>query len=419
VDRERRAALRRQMHALELTAPEPLPLAPGVAETMQPAPPVHLLVRGDVHTQGEEVQPAPPGVLLAARTTEPAAAPSTAAPRRLELARWLTSRDSPLTARVMVNRVWQHHFGRGLVATPNDFGKHGAAPTHPELLDWLAAAFVSGEGRGERGEEKSPTPSPLPPPLSPTPWSLKRLHYLMVTSNAYRQASSPEPRKAKVDPENRLLWRMNRQRLDAEALRDSVLQAAGTLNPKMGGPSVRVPLEPEVYATIFTEGEPDNLWPVTPDPREHTRRSLYLLHKRNVRLPMLAVFDQPDMMSSCAARGESVHALQSLTLTNSDFMRAQSAAFALRLIDDCRGDRARMLDRLYLLTQGRPPRPAERAATERFLRDQSTIIRERLTRGEPVTRLPGTKAAVGDAEAAAWVDLCLAAFNLNDFMYLR
>jgi hypothetical protein len=180
-----------------------------------------------------------------------------------------------------------------------------------------------------------------------------------------------------------------------------------------------VPLEPEVYATIFTEGEPDNLWPVTPDPREHHRRSLYLLHKRNVRLPMLAVFDQPDMMTSCAARGQSVHALQSLTLTNSSFMREQSAAFAARLVNDCRGDRGRMIDRLFLLTQARIPRPQERRATEGFLRDQSGIIQERIGRGEPVSRLPETRVKMDPAEAAAWVDLCLAAFNLNDFVYLR
>src|SRR5262249_34508645 len=177
-------------------------------------------------------------------------------------------------------------------------------------------------------------------------WSLKRLHYLMVTSSTYRQASDAQPSHSipssrswrswrfksgsqgptpqSIDPGNSLLWRMNRERLEAEAVRDSVLSAAGDLNLEMGGASIRVPLEPEVYATIFTEGEPDNLWPVHPDPRQHTRRSLYLLRKRNVRLPMLAVFDQPDMMTSCGARGKSVHALQALTLLNSDFMTSHT-----------------------------------------------------------------------------------------------
>lgn len=433
-DRERRAALRVQMHALELHGPEPLPLAPGVAEALKPAPPVHVLVRGEVHAKGDEVQPAPPGVLLANRVSEqspsPAQSPSA---RRLDLARWLTRRDNPLTARVMVNRLWQHHFGRGIVGTPNDFGKHGERPTHPPLLDWLASSFAqqdgaAGQDRGTERQRDRETEGARSTPSSTTAgssyayacnWSLKRMHYLMVTSSAYRQASAPDVRKAKVDPDNRLLWRMNRQRLDAEALRDAILQAAGLLNGKMGGPSVRVPLEPEVYATIFTEGEPDNLWPVTPDVREHSRRSLYLLHKRNVRLPMLAVFDQPDMLSSCAARGQSVHALQALTLTNSDFMRQQSVAFATRLVNDCRGDRVKMIDRLFLLTQGRSPRPTERRATERFLHDQSSIVQERISRGEPVSRLMGTQTPLEPAEAAAWVDLCLAAFNLNDFVYLR
>lgn len=418
-DRERRAALRRQIHALALTAPQPLPMAPGVAEKLKPTPPVHVLVRGEVHAKGDEVQPAPPGVLLANAVRPAAARPALPVGRRLELARWLTQPDNPLTARVMVNRLWKYHFGRGIVATPNDFGKHGERPTHPALLDWLADAFVSGEESGKSGEAKPASLSPLSSHLSPTPWSLKRMHYLMVTSSAYRQASLPDAQKARVDPENRLLWRMNRQRLDAETLRDSILQAAGTLNEKAGGAPVRVPLEPEVYLTIFSEDEPDNLWPVTPDVREHQRRSLYLLHKRNVRLPMLAVFDQPDMMSSCAARGQSVHALQSLTLTNSEFMRGQSAAFAARLVNDCQGDQARMIDRLFLLTQGRPPHPDERRATESFLRDQTTILRERIARGEPVARLAETPVKLGAAEAAAWVDLCLAAFNLNDFAYLR
>jgi mono/diheme cytochrome c family protein len=416
-DRERRAALRQQMHALELTAPQPLPLAPGVEEKLKPTPPVHVLVRGEVHAKGDEVQPSPPGVLLASQVHP--AAPSAEAPaaRRLELAQWLTQPDNPLTARVMMNRLWQHHFGAGIVGTPNDFGKHGQRPTHPALLDWMAATF-SGVSSSEFQVSGVPATKNIAS-LSPTPWSLKRMHLLMVTSSTYRQASQPDARKAKVDPENRLLWRANRQRLDAEALRDSILQAAGTLNRTMGGPPVRVPLEPEVYATIFSESEPDNLWPVTPDVREHRRRSLYLLHKRNVRLPMLAVFDQPDMMSSCAARGQTVHALQSLTLTNSDFMRGQSAAFATRLVNDCRGDRPRMIERLFLLTQGRSPRPEERRATEGFLHDQSGIIRERIARGEPVARLAETQGKLDAAEAAAWVDLCLAAFNLNDFVYLR
>jgi hypothetical protein len=399
-DRSRRAALRQQMHALDLHLPEPPPMAPSVTETLSPTPAVHVLRRGDPNSLGEAVAPAFPAVLVSdprSGVSPAAAASAPGAGRRLALARWLTQPEHPLTGRVMVNRLWQHHFGRGLVPTPNDFGKNGRPPSHPELLDWLSLSFAA-PGPGE------------------ATWSLKRMHHLMVTSSAYRQSSSQDALKAKLDPDNRLLWRMNRRRMDGESLRDAILQASGTLNPQLGGPSIRVPLEPEVYDTIFTEGEPDNLWPVHLDAKQHVRRSLYLLRKRNVRLPMLAVFDQPDMMSSCGARGESVHALQSLTLLNSDFMRAQSAAFASRLIADCAGNEARMLDRLFLLTQARPPTAAERQSSERFLRDQKTIIKERLARAEPVTRLDGAK--LETASAAAWVDLCLAAFNLNQFVYV-
>ena len=140
-----------------------------------------------------------------------------------------------------------------------------------------------------------------------------------------------DPTKVKLDPDNKLLWRANRQRLDSEALRDAILAAAGTLNEQLGGPSIRVPLEPEVVENIFTEYEPDNLWPVHPDPKQHTRRSLYLLRKRNVKLPMLVAFDTPDLMSVCGARNVSVHSLQALTLMNSDFTQAQAEQFAARI----------------------------------------------------------------------------------------
>jgi hypothetical protein len=315
--------------------------------------------------------------------------------RRLALARWLASPDHPLTARVMANRLWHYHFGRGIVATPNDFGRNGAQPTHPELLDWLATEFVARS------------------------WSVKAMHRLMLLSNTYRQSSANDAAKAKLDPDNKLLWRMNRQRLDAEAVRDSVLAAAGTLTEQMAGPSVRVPLEPEVYETIFTEQEPDNLWPVTPDARQHTRRTLYLLRKRNVRLPMLVAFDAPDWMSSCGARAVSVHALQSLTLMNSDFMFAQSRALAERLFRDAGGREPQMIARLYELTLARRPDQAELRATETFLNEQTAIIRGRLAKGEPVTRLNGLPRGVEAARTAAWVDLCLATLNLNEFMYVK
>lgn len=254
---------------------------------------------------------------------------------------------------------------------------------------------------------------------------------LIVTSNTYRQACLYDRVKATIDPDNRLLWRMNRKRLDAEELRDSVLAANGTLNLELGGPSVRVPLEPEVYDTIFTESEPDNLWPVTPDIRQHTRRSLYLFRKRNVRLPMMALFDQPDMMSSCAARGQTVHALQALTLVDSEFMRKQSLVLAQRLCTERPIEvtkttakpnpaaRTALIDRLFLLTLGREPRSDERRATERFLVEQTALMTRRLAHHELLGQTADASSSKATPAFLALADLCLATLNLNEFVYIR
>src|SRR5262249_33838082 len=240
-DRQQRAAWRAQIHALEARKPAPLAQAWAIRDADKAAP-TYVLHRGDPKRKGALVQPAFPRVLSESVRARESAAAHSPALSRLDLARWLTSTDHPLTARVLVNRVWQHHFGRGLVATPNDFGLRGEPPSHPELLDWLAPEFMA------HG------------------WSIKHLHRLMVLSATYPQTSRWGDRRGRrIDPENRLLARMNRRRLDGEALRDSALAVAGTLNSALGGPLVRVPLEPEVYDLIFTEEEPDGLWPVTPD----------------------------------------------------------------------------------------------------------------------------------------------------------
>lgn len=388
--REQRAALRRQMHALELYAPPPLPSALGVADKLTPVPAMRILRGGDVTRPGAEVQPRFLSVIL------PKDAPASSG-RRLALARWLTQPEHPLTARVMMNRLWQHHFGRGIVATPNDFGRNGAQPTHPELLDWLATEFV----RPDEGKN----------------WSLKRMHELMVLSNAYRQTSTNDARKATIDPDNKLVWRMNRGRLDAEALRDAVLTVTGKLTEQLYGPSIRVPIEPEVYETIFTEYEPDNLWPVHPDPLQHTRRSIYLLRKRNVRLPLLVAYDAPDLMSSCGARSVSVHALQALTLMNSKFMLQQSQALAGRVWHERQSETQRIM-RLFELALGRLPDATELQATREFLRTQTIVIAQRLQRGEKIVA-PELSKGISKARAAAWVDLSLATMNLNEFVYVN
>ncbi|MBS1788567.1 MAG: DUF1553 domain-containing protein [Acidobacteria bacterium] len=398
-DKARRAVLRQQMHRINLYEPEAIPQALSVADILQPVPTMNVLKGGNPHRLGAEVQP---GVLSAieGKDFNPEITPvGKSTGRRLALARWLTKPDHPLTARVMVNRLWHYHFGRGIVATPNDFGRNGQQPTHPELLDWLATEFVA------RG------------------WSLKQMHKLIVLSNTYQQSSQGNSDAAKADPDNKLLWRMNRQRLDAEEIRDAVLAVNGTLNGQRGGPPIRVPLDPEVYDTIFTEYEPDNLWPVHPDVRQHARRSLYLLRKRNVRLPMLAAFDSPDMMNSCGARSVSVHALQSLTLMNSAFMLEQSKLLAQRLFEETAGVKTgrqeKMIAKLFELTLGRLPKAAEAQMAKTFLKEQTVILRQRIARGETVAQLKELKPVVDAATVAAWVDLCLSTYNLNEFVYLR
>ena len=343
----------------------------------------HLLVRGDVHSEGAEITQGYPKCVAASSTN----ANSDSNLTRLDLANWLVSRSNPLTSRVIVNRVWHHLFGRGIVSTPNDFGKNGALPSHPELLDWLAVNFTAPR-TSDNGTECGN--------------SLKSLVYIIVTSNTYQQSSAVRSNCTKSDPDNLMLHRMNRKRLDSEELRDSILTAVGTINLKLGGPSVRVPLEKEVYDTIFTEYEPDNLWEVTQDSSEFTRRSLYLMRKRNVRLPLMALFDQPDTMTSCAARGQSVHSLQALTLINSDFMRIQSNLLAERLYKDVPKDEMKRITRLFKLAFARPPTNSELQATSKFLTNQS-----RLTFNS------------GPSNHKAWADLCLAAMNMNEFLYVR
>ncbi len=419
-DRDRRAKLREQQHALEARMPPPDPAAWAI-KAGNDTPPTHVLKRGDPHRKALEVRPGFPRVLL--NTTEE---PKT----RLDLARWLTRPEHPLTARVIVNRLWQHHFGTGIVSTPNDFGTRGAAPSHPELLDWLATELVN------------PTWTAPYRDAQPRPWSLKHIHRLIVTSATYRQASDTR-HGVQTDPQNSLLWRMNRRRLEAEAVRDSILAVAGTLNPAVGGRSVKVPLEPEVYDLIFTEGEPDGLWPVTPDKTQHTRRSIYLFSKRNVRLPLLEAFDQPDTLNSCAARPVSTFAPQALILMNGPFAREQGQALAERLVKECGPDSDRQIRELYRRAFGRDPRPEEHKLTSEFLEAQIATIRCAPRNGQATARGPhafperaglaahlilgGVYSALERyalppradlPKVSALADLCVVIFNTHEFVYI-
>ena len=391
-DRERRSSLRAQLHDLEARMPPPVPGA-WTIKSSEKVPETFVLKRGDAKRKLTAVKPAFPRVLSTIGIEQPS--------NRVELAKWLTAAENPLTARVIVNRLWHYHFGRGLVATPNDFGLRGDLPTHPELLDWLACELMK--------------PSE---PANSKAWSLKHIHRLMVLSATYRQGTG-NGEGAKADPDNLLVWRMNRRRLEAEAIRDSVLVAAGSLNRELGGRPVKVPLEPEVYDLIFTEGEPDGLWLVTPDVKQHTRRSIYLFNKRNVRLPLFEAFDQPDTLNSCAIRPVSTFAPQALILMNGPFAQEQGKNMAISLVKGCGGERVKQIETLYKRAVGRVPKAEETKLGLEFLEAQTDTIRNRLRAKLPVGIDPQKLPAGADlAQVRALADLCVAVFNTHEFVYI-
>jgi Protein of unknown function (DUF1553) len=263
---------------------------------------------------------------------------------RSALAEWIVDPGNPLTARVAVNRMWHYHFGRGIVATPNDFGRMGTRPTHPELLDYLANRFV------ENG------------------WRWKPIHREILLSSTYQQASvSPSAAAAKEkDPDNKLLWKFTRRRLEAEEIRDAMLAVSGSLNPKQGGPSVIVPVDQELINLLYKPSQ----WAITPDAAEHNRRSIYLLAKRNLRLPFMETFDAPDLQISCAKRESSTHAPQALELLNGDLSNRLADVLAARLQKEAGMSRAKQIDLAYRLATGRPPQAKEKQIAAQFLATQ-------------------------------------------------
>ena len=400
---DERERIKREIDTIEKTIPRPLAHAQALIDKGPNAPETFVLRRGETTNPGPKVEPRPPGVLLAAQPPsafDPLEIKPTASTtgRRLALAKWLTRLDNPLTARVIVNRLWQEHFGRGIVATSSDFGVRGEPPTHPELLDWLALELVA-QG-----------------------WKLKPLHRLMVTSSTYRQASSVSAESARKaaaeDPANGFLWRMNRRRLDAEGLRDAMLSVSGELNLKAGGPGVLAPIEKEIEDLIFTEAEVVDLWPETPDPLEQARRSLYLFRKRNVRYPMFDAFDAPDTQSACPQRTVSTHALQALVLLNSDFAGGRAKALAGRLFQEGKGGDAERIALAYRIVLGRDPRPKEVDQARSFLASQSELLRRQAEAGQPLARPTFMAEGVEPALAAAWVDFVRAMLNRNEFLYV-
>ncbi len=380
----------------------------------------HIMLRGDFRQPGPRVVPAFP--VVANPWNTPVEIPESVAPssgRRTALANWLTRADHPLTTRVIVNRVWQFHFGQGLVRTPSDFGAMGEKPSHPELLDWLATEFtrpadqLDADGRAGLG------------------WSLKRLHKLILTSATYMQASRPtEPgwsadqresamaswkKSRELDPDNRLLARMNRLRLDGESIRDAMLASADRLSLRRGGPGVRPPLPDELVATLLK-----NQWTVTPDEEDHRRRSIYIFVRRNLRYPLFDVFDRPDTNASCPQRPRSTTAPQGLTLLNSEFSLDAArdlASFVWRSAGPAPRDQVELC---FQRTLSREPTAAELAVAVAFLRQQTERLRNEGRDVESLLALNGLP-TVGKADvfaAAALADFCIGLFNLNEFTYV-
>ncbi len=374
--RAARESLKRQLHELELLLPTPPAHAMTFAEPGETLPETRVLSRGNVKNKREPVEPGPPGILRASlkggggTEIRPQRQDETHSGRRRALAQWLLESGNPLTARVMVNRLWQHHFGRGLVATPSDFGIRGARPSNPELLDWLAQEFV------RRG------------------WSLKAMHRLMVLTDAYaRSSSATNAESASRDPENRLLWRMNRRRMEAEGVRDSVLAVSGVLNLQAGGRGVLAPLEPEVKDLIFTEAEVVDLWPEDPNPHAWDRRSLYLYRKRNIPYPLMSAFDAPDAQTPCPERSVSTHAPQALVMLNSGFAQKAAGRFADSLLS-ARTKPEERIREAYLRCYARVPSSDELRSAAEFVRT-----------GE-------------GSEQDRWTDFALALLNSNEFLHV-
>ncbi len=333
--------------------------------------PTTILIRGNPNSPGEKVEAGFPEVLVstAVKIAErDANAPS--AGKRLALAKWLTDPKNPVPARVMANRLWQYHFGRGLVPSSNDFGKLGEGVTHPELLDWLASEFMAGD------------------------WKIKRMHKLLMMSNAYQMTAAANGKGMQVDPANNLWWRFNMRRLSAEEVRDSILAVTGKLNLKAGGPPVYPFIPREVLAGQSVPGQ--GWGRSTPD--EASRRSVYVHVKRSLLVPILATHDQADTDSSCAVRFTTTVPTQSLGMLNGEFTNEQAGYLVERIQREVPNDLNGQVRRVLRLVAGRVPTAEEIKKDVAFIKGLQTNAK--LTADEALKRY------------------CLLAINLNEFVYL-
>ena len=341
-------------------------------------PPAYFLRAGNHLEKGPEVKPGFLQVITMGNppTERPPSNGRITTGRRRALAEWLVSEDHPLTARVMVNRLWQHHFTNGIVATASNFGRSGRLPTHPELLDWLATEFIRRD------------------------WSIKQMHRLIMTSQVYQMSSAFYlDSNNEADPENLYLWRFPEHRLEGEIIRDIILESAGNLNTTMHGKAFFPPL-PEDVVNANARGR----WKVTKPGPEVWRRSIYSYWRRAMSYPMFEVFDLPSLNSSCERRGTTTVPTQALTLMNSEFVTLQSKRFAERLRKEAGSDRSLRIRRAYRVALSRDPSPEEFERTVEFVGSQEDYHAGR---------------AVEDPNLEALTDLCSVLLNLNEFVYVN
>lgn len=343
----------------------------------------YIYLRGDFLRPDKDIGPLTPDVLDAV----PPKLPSAERRTRLDLARWLVSSENPLTPRVQMNRLWMHYFGRGLVETEEDFGTQGTPPTHPELLDWLAAKFI------RQG------------------WSLKEMHRLIVTSNAYRQSSNFRPDLKDKDPRNLLLARQERVRFEAEIVRDAALSASGLLDRTVGGPSVKPPQPEGVYAFTQTAKK----WSADSGPARN-RRAMYTLFFRSAPHPLFTTFDAPDFQTVCTRRGRSNTPLQALTVANDEAFLEFSQGLAVRVLrETSTGDLDARLRRAYMLALCREPPASELSTLRGFYQRQLADLKDEAERAKLLLS-PELAVANDPFAPAALVLVCRAIFNTDAFI---
>lgn len=371
--KEKVDALQAEIAALEKDKKAVPPLLRGLTDLDGTCPETRVLRRGDHDKPGAVVEPGFPEVLVPAGSRPEFRGGKRTTGRRSALARWLADPAHPLTARLQVNRMWAQHFGRGLVPTVANFGRSGAAPSHPELLDWLACEFTN--------------------PAQGTAWSMKALHRLMVTSAAYRQGADHDPARLAADPDNVLLSRYRPRRLEGEAVRDAMLAVSGKLNEKRFGPP----------AAVVARGDGSV---ETKDDAEGNRRSIYLIVRRSQHLTLLDLFDTPMMEINCPQRNVSTVPLQALAMLHGPFPQRNAVSLAERLLKAPSDEEG--IDLAFRLAFTREPRPQEKRTVRDFLQ---AVEQEAL--GKDTT--PARRAA---ARREAWTQFALVLFNSNEFLYV-